>query len=143
MHRPVPRERVKYKKPHAINPVSITFFLFVGALGYLAFCYWPTLRLKSNAKSALQESLVQFYRLNLRNDKRRAKDQETLEKTLLGNLSRAGINDPGLKIAVDMNPKTVALAATFVSQFELVGLDKRYPINHHIQVQTDAARVDW
>lgn len=143
MKRPLPRGPVKYRKPHAINVVSIAFFLFVGALGYLAFCYWPTLRLKSNAKSAMQESLVQFYRLNLRNDKRRLKDQETLEKTLLANLTRAGVTDPGLKLDIDMNPKTVALAATFVSQFELVGLNKSYPIHHHLEVKTDAARIDW
>lgn len=143
MQRPVPRAQVKYKKPHALNLISVSFFLLLGALGYLAFCYWPTLRMKSNAKSAMQESLIQFYRLNLRDDKRKLKDQEILEKTLRTNLANAGVNDPKLELAVDMNPKTVSLEVRFVSQFELVGLDKRYPLPQHIRVETDAARVEW
>ena len=143
MQRPVPRAAITYKKPRAINPVSVMVFLILGVVVYLAYCYWPTMRLKSSAKSELQESLVQFYRLNLRPDKHQLRNKEALQKTLRANLARAGVTDPNLNIEIDMNPKTVTLDARFVSAFELVGLDKRYPMNHHIHVQTDAARVDW
>jgi len=143
MQRPVPRAAIKYKKPSAINPVSVGLFLILGALGYVGFCYWPTMRLKSSAKSELQESLVQFYRLNLRQDKHQLRNKAALEKTLVGNLRRAGVSDPNLKIDIDMNPKTVSLETHFVSALELVGLDKRYPMDHHIRVETDAARIDW
>lgn len=143
MQQPSRRAAVTYKKPRAINPVSISVFLILGAMVYLAYCYWPTIRLKSNAKSEMQDALVQFYRLNLRQDKHTLRNKEALEKTLRANLLKVGVTDPELQIVVDMNPKTVSLETRFVSQFELVGLDKRYPINHHMRVQTDAARVDW
>ncbi len=143
MQQPSRRAPVSYKQPHAINPVSISVCLILGAMVYLAYCYWPTIRLKSNAKSEMQDALIQLYRLNLRQDKHTLRNKETLEKTLRANLLKVGVTDPDLQLLVDMNPKTVSLETRFVSSFELVGLDKRYPINHHMRVETDAARVDW
>ena len=143
MQRPVPRAAITYKKPAAINPVSVVVFLLLGAMIYLAYCYWPNVKLKSNAKSELQESLVHFYRLNLRPDKHQLRTKELLKKSLQANLAKVGVTDPNLHIEVAMDPKSVSLEARFVSPFDLAGLGKRYIMNHHIRVQTDAARVEW
>ena len=143
MQRPQPRAQIQYKKPSAINPVSIMVFALIGALGYGAFCYWPIVRLKSNAKSEMQEFLVQFYRLNLRHDKRRARDLEALETGLRTALARVGVTDPNAQIKVELTPKVVTLDLSYGSQFELVGLDKRYPTQHSIHVETDAERIEW
>lgn len=143
MQRPQPRAQVKYKKPSAINPVSIMVFAIIGALGYGAYCYWPIVRLKSNAKSEMQEFLVQFYRLNLRHDKRRARDLEALETSFRTALTKVGVTDPNAQIKVELTPTLVSLDLSYSSTFELVGLDKSYPTQHSIHVETDAARVDW
>lgn len=143
MQRPQPRAQIKYKKPSVINPVSLMVFALIGAIGYGGYCYWPIVRLKSNVKSEMQEFLVQFYRLNLRHDKRRARDLETLETTFRTALTRVGLTDPNAQVKVEMTPKLVSLDVSFNSQFELVGLEKRYPTQHTIHVETDAERIEW
>lgn len=144
MRRPAPRAQVHYKKPSLVNPVSIAVCALIGGLVYLGICYWPVLSLKSRAKSAMQEYLVQFYRLNLNHQKKRlTKDTEALLKGLRSALGVAGVADPNLQLKVDMNPKMVTLDLRFTSDFVLLGLDKRYPQDNHIYVETDAARVDW
>ncbi|MDX2019115.1 MAG: hypothetical protein SF187_02665 [Deltaproteobacteria bacterium] len=143
MQRPQPRAQIKYKKPSVINPVSIMVFALMGAIGYAGYCYWPIVRLKSNAKSEMQEFLVQFYRLNLRHDKRRARDLEALETSFRTALTRVGVTDPNAEVKVELTPQIVSLDVSYSSQFELVGLDKRYPTRHSIHVETDAKRVDW
>ena len=143
MKQPVRRAQVTYQKPSSINPVSVMVVLILGAIVYAAYCYWPVLRVKSNAKSEAQGYLVQYYRLNFRQDKRRNKDQATLDADFRKSLVDAGVTDPNLQIIVKMDPKQVNIDLTFVSQYELIGLDKRYPLEHKIHVETDAARIEW
>jgi hypothetical protein len=143
MQRPQPRAQIKYKKPSAINPVSLMVFALLGAIGYAGYCYWPIVRLKSNAKSEMQEFLVQFYRLNLRHDKRRERDLEALQTSLRAALTRVGVTDPNAQVKVELTPKVVSLDLSYGSQLHLVGLDKHYPTQHSIHVETDAERVDW
>jgi hypothetical protein len=143
MKQPERRAQVTYKKPSAINLVSITFFAVIGAICYAGYCYWPTMRLKSNAKSEAQGYLIQFYRMNFRKDKRRNKDMANLEANFRTSLINAGITDPNLKVDISMDPKLVSIDLTFASQFELIGLDKTYPLTHKVHVETSAAAVDW
>ena len=143
MQQPVRRAQIQYKKPSVINPVSIMLVAIIGAIGYLAFCYWPTLRLKSNAKSEAQDYLMQFYRINLRQDKLRNKDMARLEEAFRKTLTSAGVTDPNLQMVVKLDPKLVSIDLAFTSQFELVGLDRRYPLSHKVHVETDASRIEW
>jgi len=143
MKQPVRRAQVTYQKPSAINPVSIMVVLIFGAIIYAGYCYWPTLRMKSNAKSEAQDYVMQYYRMNFRKDKRLYKDLAIMEAAFRKSLFNAGVTDPNLQISVKMDPKLISIDLAFVSQYELVGLNKRYPLEHKIHVETDAARVNW
>lgn len=143
MKQPARRAQVTYKKPSALNPVSFMLLALVGAIGYAGYCYWPTLRMKSNAKSEAQDFIMQFYRMNLRQDKARRKDLAALENTFRTRLVEVGVTDPNLKIGVNLDSALISIDLEFVSQFELVGLDKRYPLSHKVNVETDAKRVEW
>ena len=117
--------------------------LIFGAIIYAGYCYWPTLRMKSNAKSEAQDYVMQYYRMNFRKDKRLYKDLAIMEAAFRKSLFNAGVTDPNLQISVKMDPKLISIDLAFVSQYELVGLNKRYPLEHKIHVETDAARVNW
>jgi len=117
--------------------------LIFSAIVYAGYCYWPTLRMKSNAKSEAQDYAMQYYRMSFRQDKRLNKDKASLEAAFRKSLVDAGVTDPNLQISVKMAPKLVSIDLAFVSQYELFGLNKRYPLEHKIHVQTDAEPVNW
>ena len=58
----------KYKKPHAINTISVTLLLLLGVAIYVIVCTWPVYALSSRAKGVLLDGLPMLYRANLRGD---------------------------------------------------------------------------
>lgn len=138
-----PRQKIEYKKPSRINPVSISVFLFFGGMVYLGYSCWPALRVSSGAKSEMADVLPHLYRANLQSDALVGQRLLDMKKDLFKALRKAGVKDPKLEIKLLRDQKVVAIEAKFRQVVKFEGTDYKFEIPFSPRVETNAARVDW
>ncbi len=134
---------IKYKKPRAINGVSVTLLLMAGALVYLAVNLWPAYDVASRAKDVLLDNLPTLYRANLRPDSTAGEMIAELKRSVPLALRKEGVRDPDLEVTFERSKAKVAIAAKFKIAVTFAWIDKTYTIPMNPRVDTDAARVEW
>jgi hypothetical protein len=134
---------VKYKKPRAINAVSIGLFFLMGVAVYFAIYAWPVYSLSSRAKGVLLENIPILWRANLLNEGAALTMINDLKKSLPAALRKAGVKDPNLKVVFSRDKKEVSIEAQFKASAYFPGIDKTIEFNLSPRAITDAARVEW
>lgn len=134
---------VKYKKPRAINGVSITLFVLAGIAVYLAVNLWPAYALSSHARDVLFDNLPTLYRANLRPDMTAVDAIAQLKRTVPLALRKEGVRDPDLKVNFERSKSKVAIEANFKIMVTFMWIEKTFAIPVSPRVETDAARVEW
>ncbi len=137
-----PRQKIEYKKPSRINPVSISVFLFFGFMVYLGVSIWPALSISSNVKAEMADILPNMYRANLQGPAGQGQITE-LRKDLIKAIRKAGVKDPKLTVKLFNNKKIIAAEAAYHLVAQLQGTDYKFELPFSPRVETDATRVDW
>jgi hypothetical protein len=134
---------VAYKRPRAINPVSITLALVAAALIYVATSLWPIFSLRANVKDELADALPNLWRLNLRPDEIALPGLAELKQHLVEQLRKQGVKDKKLEVVLVRGKKLVAIEARFTAAAVFPYWGKRVEIACKPRVETDAARIEW
>jgi hypothetical protein len=134
---------VKYKKPRAINAVSVTMVLLLGLAVYFVINAWPVYSLSSRAKGVLLDYLPILYRANLLNEGASITMMNKLKQDVPIALRKAGVRDPNLKVIFNRNKKEVSIVAEFKASAFFPIIDKNIEFNLAPMAVTDAARVEW
>jgi hypothetical protein len=133
----------KYKKPRAINTVSIAMVLFLGVAVYFVIYAWPVYSLSSRAKGVLLDSLPMLWRANLLNETTAIFMINDLKKNVPVALRKAGVKDPNLKLVFSRNKNEVSIEAQFTASAFFPVIDKTIEFHLSPRAVTDAARVEW
>jgi len=144
---PRPRERTRYKKPRALNVVSLILLLILMVAVYFGYCVWPVINLRLRAKSEMQDFMPQLYRLNLAMGNAPPKQLSPqiieMRKDVIKKLRDAGIKDPKLDVLVFRSKAVIALEAHFHATAFFPGINKSQVFELAPRAETDATRVDW
>jgi len=140
---PQRRQRVEYKKPGKINVVSIGLVMFLGLLGYIGYCIWPSMYLSSEVSNLLRNDIILWYQANLRPSAERSIKRKKISDDLYKAIQKKGILDPELKLELYGDKKVVWLEARFKTRVDWLWLNKTWDWNHATRVETSAERVDW
>jgi hypothetical protein len=132
-----------YKKPRAINAISVTLLLLLGLAVYVIYCTWPVYSLSSRAKGVLLDALPMLYRANLRPDSTASIMLKDLKKSVPAELRKAGVKDPKVEVVFSRSKEEVAIEAHFVATAFFPLIDKTYEFHLSPRVVTDAARIEW
>ncbi|MGA7741831.1 MAG: hypothetical protein ABSF35_11790 [Polyangia bacterium] len=133
----------KYKKPRAINAISIAMLLLLGLVGYVIYCTWPVYSLSSRAKGVLLDALPMLYRANLRPEGTASAMLRDLKKSVPAELRKAGVKDPKVEVVFSRSKEEVAIEAHFVATAFFPFIDKTYEFHLSPRASTDAARIKW
>jgi hypothetical protein len=134
---------VKYKKPHAINAVSIALLLFLGLVVYVLVCTWPVYSLSSRAKGVLLDALPMLYRANLRSDAVASTMITALKKSVPAELRKNGVKDPHLEVIFSRSKEEVSIEANFTASAFFPVIDKTFEFHLSPRAVTDSARIEW
>jgi hypothetical protein len=144
---PRPRERTRYKKPRALNVVSLILLLILMVAVYFGYCVWPVINLRLRAKSEMQDFMPQLYRFNLAlgNAPPKVMSPQIIEmkKEVIKKLREAGIKDPKLDVVVFRSKAMIALEAHFKATAYFEAINKSHVFDMAPRAETDATRVDW
>ncbi|HJX52422.1 MAG TPA: hypothetical protein VJ801_06620 [Polyangia bacterium] len=133
----------KYKKPHAINTISVTLLLLLGVAIYVIVCTWPVYALSSRAKGVLLDGLPMLYRANLRGDAMASSMIKDMKKGIAQEMRKVGVRDPNLELVFSRSKQEVSIEAHFVAQAFFPVINKTYVFHLSPRAVTDAARVEW
>lgn len=133
----------KYKKPRAINTISIALLVLLGIAVYVIVCTWPVYSLSSRAKGALLDALPALYRANLRPDGTASMMMKELKKSVPQALRKQGVRDPNLEVIFSRGKEEISIEAHFVATAHFPVIDKTYEFHLAPRVVTDAARIKW
>jgi hypothetical protein len=133
----------RYKKPHAINGISVTLLLLLGVAIYVIVCTWPVYTLSSRAKGVLLDGLPILYRANLRGDVMASSMIKDMKKAIPEELRKVGVRDPKLELVFSRSKQEVSIEAHFVAQAFFPVINKTYAFHLSPRAVTDAARVEW
>ncbi len=134
---------VKYKKPRAINTVSVAMVLLLGLAVYFGIYAWPVYSLSSRAKGVLLDHLPLLWRANLLNESATALAMDKLRVSVPLALRKAGVKDPNLEVTFTRNKNEVSIQANFTASAFFPVIDKQLDFNLSPKAVTDAARVEW
>jgi hypothetical protein len=134
---------VAYKRPRAINPVSITLAIIAAAMVYVAYSLWPIISLRANVKDEMADGLPNLWRLNLRPDEIALPGLAELKKHLVEQLRKQGVKDKKLEVTLVRGKKLVAIEARYTASAVFPYWGKRVDIACSPRVETDAARIEW
>jgi hypothetical protein len=140
---PARRAATEYRKPRRINAVSITIFLIVAAMAYVAYSVWPVVTLRLRVKSELEDILPNFWRVNLRPDDYARTEIARMKKDLLAKLPSLGVKDKKVEVVFERGKKRVAIECRFTATATFPVLEKTRTFKLTPRAETDAARVDW
>lgn len=142
---PPPQRRgpTEYRQPKKINPVSITLLLIVSAIAYVIYSVWPVVTLRLRVKSELEDTLPNFYRVNLRPEDYARTEIARMKKELLAKLPKIGVKDKNLEVIFNRGKKRVSIEARFSTTVTFPVLNKTRTFQLAPRAETDAARVDW
>jgi hypothetical protein len=140
---PQRRGQTDYRKPRKINAVSITLLLIAGAVAYVIYCLWPVAILRQRVKGELEDTLPNFYRVNLRPEDYARTEIARMKKDLLEKIPKLGVKDKKLEVIFDRGKKRVAIEARFSTTVTFPVLNKTRTFQLAPRAETDAARVDW
>ena len=93
-------QKVKYKKPRKINPISVSLAAFLFLIGFLAYQYVPLALKKGEATRVLDEAASKFagqpgrYRAV-------EKEMNRLKRQIKNDLYLVGVVDPDLEIWIE------------------------------------------
>jgi hypothetical protein len=93
-------QKVKYKKPRKINPISITLTLVFGTLGFLAYQYVPLSLKRGEAVRVLDEAASKYAGQPGRYRKV-PKEVERLRKQMRNDLQLVGVMDPDMEVWIE------------------------------------------
>lgn len=132
---------VKYKKPRAINAVTIALILVAGLLVYLALKFFPLFLVQQESVRVLDETASKFS-----GSKNRyladPQQVEALEREMRKALTRAGITDPGFETWIEVdNRHSVRLGVAYI-QTVTWPLDVIPPREDVIQKEYDLT-LEW
>ncbi|HEY2900962.1 MAG TPA: hypothetical protein VGL59_10330 [Polyangia bacterium] len=131
-----------YKQPRRLNTVSVTLFLFMGALAWLGISAWPLIALNANVKNEIGEALPRAYKANLLPEPTSTEGIARIHDELVESLKKMGVTDPKLQVSIT-RAKTISVEARYKATLALKGVDKTYDLDMNPKVETDAARVEW
>jgi hypothetical protein len=93
-------QKVKYKKPRKINPISVSLAAVFGLLGFLAYQYVPLALKSGEATRVLDEAASKFNGQPgryLKNEK----ELNRLKRQIRNDLMLAGVTDPNLETWIE------------------------------------------
>ena len=93
-------QKVKYKKPRKINPISVTLALVFGTLALLAYQYVPLSLKRGEAVRVLDEAASKYAGQPGRYRKV-AKETERLRKQMRNDLQLVGVMDPDMEVWIE------------------------------------------
>lgn len=93
-----PTARYNYKKPRAVNWVSVLLFLFLAAAGYLGWRFIPIYYQREEVDSALSDLANQGLDLARYSPEARAAKEAKLIARAHERLRRLGVTDPSLTV---------------------------------------------
>ena len=134
---------VKYKKPRAINGVSVVLLLLVAIGVYVLVYTWPVYSLSSRAKGVLLDAIPMLYRANLRSDAVASSMIGELKKSVPLSLRKEGVKDPHLEVIFSRNKEEVSIEAHFAVKAFFPVINKTFEFNLSPRAVTDSARIDW
>jgi hypothetical protein len=133
----------KYRKPRAINTVSLTLLALLGLAIYLLIATWPVYSLSSRAKGVLLDALPILYRANLRPESTASTMIRDLKKSIPQELRKQGVKDPNLEVILSRSKEEVSIEAHFAVRAVFPGINKTFDFHLSPRVVTDSARVEW
>jgi hypothetical protein len=134
---------IKYKKPRAINSVSIAMLLMAGLLAYLLVALWPVYTLSSRAKGVLEDALPVLYRANLLPQNVADGMVAKMKVSIPADIRKAGVTDKKLEVIFSRSKKEVAIEAHFKVTAFFPVIEKHWQFELSPRVVTDAARIEW
>lgn len=108
---------IQYKKPRRINVVSVTLVLILLVAGYAAYQWFPLYMMRHEAYRVLQETgsklagRAGYYELD-------PKARDELRRTMQGQLTNVGIDDPKIETWIEVEGKEVRLGVIYSAWIE-------------------------
>jgi hypothetical protein len=93
-------QKVKYKKPRKINPISVSVFSVLALLGFLAYQYVP-LSLKSGEATRVLDEAASKYAGQPGRYRAEPKETERLRKQMRNDLQLVGVWDPDMEVWIE------------------------------------------
>jgi hypothetical protein len=134
---------VRYKKPHALNWVSLLMMLLAGLGVYVLIYLWPVYTASSRVKGILWDQIPALYRANLRGEDVSRAMIEDIKNRINAEMHKAGINDKAAKVFVSRSPKEIGLEVRFKAKAHFPFPDRTFEFNLSPRVVSDATRIDW
>jgi hypothetical protein len=134
---------MKYRKPRTLNLVTFLLLGGAGLVVYILVCLWPVYSVSARVKGILLDHVPALYKANLRSDDVARTMMEDIKTSIATQLSKAGINDKGVKIFLYRSPKEIGLEARFVARAHFPFPDRTFEFKLSPKVVSDATRVDW
>lgn len=124
---------VRYKKPRAINLVTVVLVLAVVALGYAAWEFTRVLFLRQEAYRVLEETSSAFYggrSLYLAE----SREREALERKMMQRLREIGISDPDAETWIEVEQDGAHFGVVYTAVYHWP-LDVFAPIRRDVQIE--------
>jgi hypothetical protein len=145
MNAPPPRgtQPTQYRRPKKLNVVSLTMFLWLGALAYAIYSTWPVVTLRLRVKGDLEDVMNRYWRANLRGEAAAREEIGRLRKELTAKLATEGVTDKKLDFVFERDKKRISIEARFKASVTFPIVDKTIVFDLAPRAETDAAQVDW
>ena len=93
-------QKVKYKKPRKINPISVSIVAVLGLLGFLAYQYVP-LSLKSGEATRVLDEAASKYAGQPARFRTEPQEVDRLRKQMRNDLQLVGVMDPDMEVWIE------------------------------------------
>lgn len=124
---------VRYKKPRAINLVSVTLVLAVAALGYAGWEFARVLFLRQEAYRVLEETGSAFYgRRSLYRTE--PLEVDALERKMMQRLREIGVSDPDAETWIEVEQDGAHFGVVYTAMYHWP-LDVFAPIRRDVQIE--------
>lgn len=97
-------QKVKYKKPRKINPISVTVAAVLFLIGFLIYQYLP-LALKSGEATRVLDEAASKYAGQPGRFREYPKEVQALKVKMRNNLQLVGVTDPDLEVWIEEDSK--------------------------------------
>jgi hypothetical protein len=124
---------VRYRKPSAINAVSITLALVLLGGGYAAYEYGRAYVLRQEAYRVLEETSSHFAgrRALYAKDGR---ERDRLRDEMTNNLRGIGIDDPQIETWIEVDPDAVRFGVVYTARYRWP-FDAMPPIERDVEIE--------
>jgi len=132
---------VKYKKPRAINAVSIALVLLLLAAGYAAYEFLRVDFQRRQAYRVLEETGSNFAgrRTFLTDDRR---EREALREGMEQHLREIGIDDPQAETWIEVDRDGAHFGVVYTAWYHWP-FDVRPPLGRDVQVEHTLSATTW